>query len=311
MCWSRRVPDGRVVRGDGPLVHFARGAAGARAGEPARPVGAGDALGSQFFVPVNYPLLKRRELPEGPWQWTDDSRSGRCAARHSSMNIGASTAISRPMGTLTKSTHRQSSHSAEHAARDQTDGAATRRDRGEDAEGAVGRAPPGTGWSMGASERRRCASRRPCPGRDAPGEATHHGLLGHPAEHREAAVTAMAIAAHEDVAPAEDVAGPAAEEQQSAEGQGVGADHPGEIGGAELQGILDVRERDVHNRRVEYDHEFDRPAMTASAIPGRPCRAAPGLGSWSKGEVVTMGPPRYGLVNERVHCCVNRRSPRQ
>ncbi|MFD7232760.1 ADP-ribosylglycohydrolase family protein [Streptomyces sp. NPDC059881] len=33
----------------------------------------GDALGSQFFVPSNYPLLKRRELPPGPWQWTDDT----------------------------------------------------------------------------------------------------------------------------------------------------------------------------------------------------------------------------------------------
>ncbi|MDX3117639.1 MULTISPECIES: ADP-ribosylglycohydrolase family protein [Streptomyces] len=33
----------------------------------------GDALGSQFFVPVNYPLLQRRELPSGPWQWTDDT----------------------------------------------------------------------------------------------------------------------------------------------------------------------------------------------------------------------------------------------
>ncbi|MFD7839542.1 ADP-ribosylglycohydrolase family protein, partial [Streptomyces sp. NPDC059761] len=35
----------------------------------------GDALGSQYFVPVNYPLLKRRELPAGTgaWQWTDDT----------------------------------------------------------------------------------------------------------------------------------------------------------------------------------------------------------------------------------------------
>ncbi|MFI5687456.1 ADP-ribosylglycohydrolase family protein [Streptomyces sp. NPDC051636] len=32
-----------------------------------------DALGSQFFVPANYPLLQRRELPAGPWQWTDDT----------------------------------------------------------------------------------------------------------------------------------------------------------------------------------------------------------------------------------------------
>ncbi|MDG4859888.1 ADP-ribosylglycohydrolase family protein [Streptomyces sp. T-3] len=33
----------------------------------------GDALGSQFFVPENYPLLKRREVPDGSWQWTDDT----------------------------------------------------------------------------------------------------------------------------------------------------------------------------------------------------------------------------------------------
>ncbi|OKI08003.1 hypothetical protein A6A06_34630 [Streptomyces sp. CB02923] len=33
----------------------------------------GDALGSQFFVPANYPALKRRELPSSPWQWTDDT----------------------------------------------------------------------------------------------------------------------------------------------------------------------------------------------------------------------------------------------
>ncbi|MCT4352513.1 ADP-ribosylglycohydrolase family protein [Streptomyces sp. Je 1-79] len=38
-----------------------------------RGLAVGDALGSQFFVPANYPLLKRRELPSGPWQWTDDT----------------------------------------------------------------------------------------------------------------------------------------------------------------------------------------------------------------------------------------------
>ncbi|MEU4033667.1 ADP-ribosylglycohydrolase family protein [Streptomyces collinus] len=38
-----------------------------------RGLAVGDALGSQFFVPANYPLLKRRELPEGSWQWTDDT----------------------------------------------------------------------------------------------------------------------------------------------------------------------------------------------------------------------------------------------
>ncbi len=38
-----------------------------------RGLAVGDALGSQYFVPENYPLLKRREVPEGPWQWTDDT----------------------------------------------------------------------------------------------------------------------------------------------------------------------------------------------------------------------------------------------
>ncbi|MGK5629566.1 ADP-ribosylglycohydrolase family protein [Streptomyces sp. URMC 123] len=38
-----------------------------------RGLAVGDALGSQFFVPANYAALKRRELPPGDWQWTDDT----------------------------------------------------------------------------------------------------------------------------------------------------------------------------------------------------------------------------------------------
>ncbi|MFF3904907.1 ADP-ribosylglycohydrolase family protein [Streptomyces sp. NPDC001848] len=38
-----------------------------------RGLSVGDALGSQFFVPAYYPLLQRRELPPGVWQWTDDT----------------------------------------------------------------------------------------------------------------------------------------------------------------------------------------------------------------------------------------------
>ncbi|GAA0411575.1 ADP-ribosylglycohydrolase family protein [Streptomyces luteireticuli] len=38
-----------------------------------RGLAVGDALGSQFFVPANYPSLQRREVPDGPWQWTDDT----------------------------------------------------------------------------------------------------------------------------------------------------------------------------------------------------------------------------------------------
>ncbi|MEU9417550.1 ADP-ribosylglycohydrolase family protein [Streptomyces sp. NPDC051000] len=47
----------------------------ARAMSSLRGLALGDALGSQYFVPVNYPRLKRREVPAGtePWQWTDDT----------------------------------------------------------------------------------------------------------------------------------------------------------------------------------------------------------------------------------------------
>jgi ADP-ribosylglycohydrolase len=45
----------------------------ARALDSLRGLSVGDALGSQFFVPSNYPLLKRRELPPPVWQWTDDT----------------------------------------------------------------------------------------------------------------------------------------------------------------------------------------------------------------------------------------------
>ncbi|MHC0428753.1 ADP-ribosylglycohydrolase family protein [Streptomyces sp. O3] len=38
-----------------------------------RGLAVGDALGSQFFVPANYPLLKQRKPPPGIWRWTDDT----------------------------------------------------------------------------------------------------------------------------------------------------------------------------------------------------------------------------------------------
>ncbi|MEU5159906.1 ADP-ribosylglycohydrolase family protein [Streptomyces sp. NPDC020875] len=44
-----------------------------RALDSLRGLSVGDALGSQFFVPTHHPLLKRRALPPGLWQWTDDT----------------------------------------------------------------------------------------------------------------------------------------------------------------------------------------------------------------------------------------------
>ena len=48
----------------------------------------------------------------------------------------------------------------------------------------------------------------------------------------------------------------AAEQDEAAEGQGVGGDHPREVGGGEVQLFLDVGERDVHDARVDHEHEL-------------------------------------------------------
>ncbi|MBO2447057.1 ADP-ribosylglycohydrolase family protein [Actinomadura barringtoniae] len=42
----------------------------------------GDALGSQFFVPANRPLLDERKDPPGPWQWTDDTEMACAVVLH-------------------------------------------------------------------------------------------------------------------------------------------------------------------------------------------------------------------------------------
>ncbi|MCL2554035.1 MAG: ADP-ribosylglycohydrolase family protein [Actinomycetia bacterium] len=45
----------------------------ARAASSLQGLAVGDALGSQFFVPANYPALQSEALPPGTWGWTDDT----------------------------------------------------------------------------------------------------------------------------------------------------------------------------------------------------------------------------------------------
>jgi hypothetical protein len=63
-------------------------------------------------------------------------------------------------------------------------------------------------------------------------------------------------AGDEDPAPAEDVTGPAAEQQQAAERQRVGVHHPLEPGAREAERVLDVWQRHVHDRGVQHHHEL-------------------------------------------------------
>jgi hypothetical protein len=125
------------------------------------------------------------------------------------------------------------------------------------------------------------------------------GLLGQTAQQR--GRREEQDAGHEDPAPPEDVTGPPAEEQQTAEGEGVGADHPGQVGGAEFEGVLNVRERDVHNRRVEDHHELagrdDRERDAGMSFPTG--RSGLLFGNQLRGR--HYGSPTSTLVNARVH----------
>ena len=63
-------------------------------------------------------------------------------------------------------------------------------------------------------------------------------------------------AGDEDPLAPDDVRRAAAEQQEAAEEQRVAVDHPLEVGLAEVEVLLDRRQRDVDDRRVQDDHEL-------------------------------------------------------
>ena len=63
-------------------------------------------------------------------------------------------------------------------------------------------------------------------------------------------------AGQERAPPAEQVTGPGAQQQQAAEGERVGVEHPGQLRVGEVQRGLDVGQRDVDDGRVQHDHEL-------------------------------------------------------
>ena len=159
----------------------------------------GDALGSQFFVPANYPLLKRRELPPGPWQWTDDTEMA-CSV----LAVLADHGRDRP-GRARPLLRRAPRLRPRLRPRRQPDAAA---DPGGRRLARAGRRRSSTGRARGATAPR-CGSPRSAPGTpDDPEQATHQAEISayttH--QHREAVVGAMAVAAA--AALAADPAGP-------------------------------------------------------------------------------------------------------
>src|SRR5690606_237124 len=152
-----------------------------------RGLSVGDALGSQFFVPVNYPLLKRRELPPGPWRWTDDTEMAcsvvavlvghhridqdalaRSFAEHHDFDRGYGPAVTRLLRQI-----REGGDGRELAA-------ALFKGQGSWGNGAAMRIAPLGAWYA-----------------DDPEQATHQAeISAYPThQHREAVVGAMAVAA--------------------------------------------------------------------------------------------------------------------
>jgi hypothetical protein len=68
----------------------------------------------------------------------------------------------------------------------------------------------------------------------------------------------------------EQVAQPSAQEEEPAEREQVGVHHPGQGGLREAEILADGRERDVHDRRVEHDHDV-RQAEQVQREPAFPC----------------------------------------
>ena len=157
----------------------------------------------------------------------------------------------------------------EHAAEQHADGAAAGHHEAEDAhrlgplrrlgEQAHDQRERDRGHRGAAETLHRAADDEPGRGRR---QAAGHGGDGE--EHR---------AAEEDPLVAQQVAEPAAQQQEAAEGQQVGVDDPGQRRLAEAEVVADRRQRDVHDALVEHDHQV----AEAQHVERQPAGATAGV----------------------------------
>ena len=142
----------------------------------------------------------------------------------------------------------------QHAAGKQADRAARRGHEAVDADG-LGLVARGREHRHDHPEH----DRRRHGAADALDEARHHQhalALGGAAQNRGQGEDQEAR--HEDVLAPDQVAEAPGEQQQPAEADQVGVDHPGEARLREAEVVLDRRQRDVHDGHVENDHQHSR-----------------------------------------------------
>jgi hypothetical protein len=166
----------------------------------------------------------------------------------------------------------------EQAAADQANGAAGDAHRGVDAERPGARRAFGEG---GGDQRQRGRGDQRAAGALDGAGGEQEGLAGgEPAGQGGGGKQQQPGDEHR--AAAEQVPGPAAEQQQPAEGQRVGVDHPFQAGSGKAERPLDVRQRDVDDGRVQHHHQLRggedhqaRPGLGPAAVtpPGGAARA--------------------------------------
>jgi len=98
-------------------------------------------------------------------------------------------------------------------------------------------------------------------------------------------------AGDEHAPAAEQIAGPRAEEQETSEGKRVGGDHPREVRRREVQCPGDVRQGDVHDGRVEHDHQLDGKDDAEHQAPAWPALGCPAGRGDESGGGLHWGPP--------------------
>jgi hypothetical protein len=159
-----------------------------------------------------------------------------------------------PIGTFTKKIQcqlRTAQELGQDAAGEETDGAAA---DGDEHVGAHGLAPLQGARELGdddGDDHR--GGERAADALDEPGRDEHGLAVGRPAgdggEHEEA------HAGQEDLLAADQVAEAPGQEEEAAEGDEVGVDHPGQAGLVEAEALLDVREGHIDDGAVERVHE--------------------------------------------------------
>src|SRR5512132_4415911 len=171
-------------------------------------------------------------------------------SRDSTIRVLAISNANAPTGTLTKKTQRQPSASvrmtADKRARShrRSNSGAPNGDRTE----AVGAAILVSDQRQCGREQRRAADALQAPGdverRDVPGEAAKQRGAG---EHDNAE--------HEQKAPAESVGESTRGQNQRRESERIGVDNPLKTGQVRGKSSLNARQRDIHDRDVEQQHE--------------------------------------------------------